>query len=401
MKKIMRKSILAAAFLLLLSCQWGCGKSDSGTGTEAASGSAGEEVPDPEADGPYAVKKDLSDAEASGNAKRLYKYLSDNYGKNIISGQYCDGGIYGHEMAVIWKATGKFPAMVGLDMMDASPSRIAYGTQCKTIDQAIEAWDNNSIVTVCWHWNAPTKYLTGTWYSGFYKEHTNIDLDEIMSGEDPEGHDLLVADMDAIAKELTKLRDKDIPVLWRPLHEASGGWFWWGNCSAESYIKLYREMYEKFTKEYGLHNLIWVWNGQSKSWYPGDDVVDLMGDDIYPGKHKYSSQKSKFDNLKKTTDTKMIVAMTENGCLFDPDKAVEDDAMWSYFGTWGGEFVSDSDTLNVYAETYTEKDMLEKVYNHERVITRDELPDLKTYGDAPAENSTEAGSNTEAGSETP
>jgi mannan endo-1,4-beta-mannosidase len=203
-----------------------------------------------------------------------------------------------------------------------------------------------------------------------------------MNGEDPEGHDLLVADMDAIAKELTKLKEKDIPVLWRPLHEASGGWFWWGNCSAESYIKLYREMYEKFTKEYELHNLIWVWNGQSKSWYPGDDVVDLMGDDIYPGKHKYSSQQSKFNNLKKTTDTKMIVAMTENGCLFDPDKAVEDDAMWSYFGTWGGEFVTDSDTLNVYSETYTEQDMLVKVYNHERVITRDELPDLKTYGDA-------------------
>ena len=378
-KRFIQKRILAAAFLLLLSCQWACGRSESSSGSANGSetNTASEETNDP-----YAVKKDLCDAQASENAKRIYQYLADNYGKNIISGQYCDGGIFGHEMAVIWKATGKFPAMVGLDMMDASPSRVAYGTECKTIDQAIEAWDNNSLVTICWHWNAPTKYLTGTWYSGFYKEHTNIDLDKIMNGEDPEGHDLLVADMDAIAKELTKLKEKDIPVLWRPLHEASGGWFWWGNCSAESYIKLYREMYEKFTKEYELHNLIWVWNGQSKSWYPGDDVVDLMGDDIYPGKHKYSSQQSKFNNLKKTTDTKMIVAMTENGCLFDPDKAVEDDAMWSYFGTWGGEFVTDSDTLNVYSETYTEQDMLVKVYNHERVITRDELPDLKTYGDA-------------------
>ena len=375
MRKTMKNRILAAAFLLLLSCQWGCTAKEEGTETGGSEAAASTEAQDP-----FEVKTELCDAGASANAKRIYTYLKDNYGRNIISGQYCDGGIFGHEMAVIWKATGKFPAMVGLDMMDASPSRVAYGTECKTIDQAIEAWDNNSLITICWHWNAPTKYLTGTWYSGFYKEHTNIDLDAIMSGSDPEGHDLLVADMDAIAKELTKLRDKDIPVLWRPLHEASGGWFWWGNCSAESYIKLYREMYEKFTKEYELHNLIWVWNGQSRDWYPGDDVVDLVGDDIYPGKHKYSSQKSKFENLKKTSDTKMIVAMTENGCLFDPDKAVEDGAMWSYFGTWGGEFVSDSDTLNVYSETYTEQDMLEKVYGHERVITRDELPDLKTYG---------------------
>jgi mannan endo-1,4-beta-mannosidase len=375
-KKNRTKTILVAALLLLLSGQCpACGKADV---SSEASGQAGSEE---EAENPFKVKSELSDAEASVNAKRIYRYLADNYGKNIISGQYCDKGIFGHEMAVIWKATGKFPAMVGLDMMDASPSRIAYGTECKTIDQAIEAWENNSLVTICWHWNAPSKYLTGTWYSGFYKEHTNIDLDKIMNGQDPEGYSLLMSDMDAIAKELTRLRDLDIPVLWRPLHEASGGWFWWGNCDAESYIQLYRLMYEKFTKEYSLHNLIWVWNGQSKSWYPGDDVVDLLGDDIYPGKHKYSSQQSKYNNLKNTTDTPMIAAMTENGCLFDPDSAVADGAMWSYFGTWGGEFVTDSDTLNVYSETYTEKEMLEKVYNHERVITRDELPDLKTYGD--------------------
>ncbi|MBR0146077.1 MAG: hypothetical protein IJM25_05365 [Eubacterium sp.] len=382
------KRILVAAFLLLLSGQCpACGSAEKGSENAESSETAQRSE--------FEVKKELSDPAASVNAKRIYQYLADNYGKNIISGQYCDQGVFGHEMAVIWKATGKFPAMVGLDMMDASPSREALGTECKTIDQAIEAWENNSLITICWHWNAPTKYLTGTWYSGFYKDHTDIDLDKIMNGEDREGYDLLMADMDAIAKDLTKLRDLDIPVLWRPLHEASGGWFWWGNCDAESYIKLYRIMYEKFTKEYELHNLIWVWNGQSKSWYPGDDVVDMMGDDIYPGKHKYSSQQSKYKNLKNTTETPMIVAMTENGCLFDPDEAVNDGAMWSYFGTWGGEFVTDSDTLNVYSETYTEKEMLEKVYSHERVITRDELPDLKTYGDGEKAGSTETGGTTE------
>ncbi len=327
----------------------------------------------------FDVSVGLSDPAASDNAKRLYQYLKDNYGKNIISGQYCDKGIFGHENAVIWKTTGKFPAMVGLDMIEYSPSRAANGSQGKSIEYAEEAWENNTIVTMCWHWNAPSKYLTGQWYSGFYKEYTNIDLDKIMGGQDQEGYDLLVSDMDAIAKLLTTLRDKDIPVLWRPLHEASGGWFWWGDCKAESYIALYRLMYQKFTEEYGLHNLIWVWNGQNPDWFPGEDVVDILGMDVYPGEHVYTSQYPKFVETKNSSDRTRIVTMSENGCLFDPDLAIRDGAMWSYFGTWSGEFVTESDVLNSYSEKYTEEAILKKVYNHENVITRDELPDLKTY----------------------
>ncbi len=355
------------------------------------------------------VTPDLIDENASPNAKRVYKYLLDNYGKNTISGQYSSEGAFGHEMAVIWKETGKFPAMVGLDMIEYSPSRVENGSIGNSIDWAIEAWDNNSLVTMCWHWNAPSKYITGNWYSAFYADSTNINLDNIMNGKDEEGYNLLVSDMDAIAGELTKLRDADVPVLWRPLHEASGGWFWWGDCKPESYLKLYNLMYDKFVNEYELHNLIWVWNGQDAKWYPGDDKVDIIGTDIYPGNHVYTSQYPKFvecvnaqqeydggtddttgeaDQEKdKDKDTNSsgkphkIITLSENGCIPDPDLLVRDRAMWSYIGTWSGEFVSDNGGFNVFSEEYTEADMLAKFYNHENVITRDELPDLKTYGD--------------------
>ena len=327
----------------------------------------------------YDVSAKLCNEDASDNAKRVMSFLCDNYGKNVLSGQYCEDGLYGHETACIWKETGKFPAMVGLDLMKYTTSFVANGSEGVSIDKAIEAWDAGAIVTMCWHWNAPEKYLTGQWYSGFYKEYTNINLDEIMNGEDTEGYDLLMADMDAVAVELQKLQELDVPVLWRPLHEASGGWFWWGDCEAESYIQLYRLMYDKFTNEYGLNNLIWVWNGQDKEWYPGDDVVDIIGEDLYPGKQVYTSQYATYMEGYESTDTTKMVVMSENGCLFDPDLAIRDGAIWGYFGTWGGEFVTNSSTLNVYAEDYTDAEMLNKVYNHENVITLDELPDLTTY----------------------
>ena len=61
------------------------------------------------------------------------------------------------------------------------------------------------------------------WYSSFYKEGSNLDLDKIMNGEDEAAYQLLMDDIDAISEQLARLRDAGVPVIWRPLHEASGG----------------------------------------------------------------------------------------------------------------------------------------------------------------------------------
>lgn len=74
-----------------------------------------------------------------------------------------------------------------------------------------------------------------------------------------------------------------------------------------------------------------------------------------------------------------MIILSENGCLFDPDLAIRDGSMWGSFCTWGGEFVIKNKQLYILSEQYTEEDMVKKVYGHEHVITRDELPDLKNY----------------------
>ncbi len=327
----------------------------------------------------YQVSAKLVNENADDCARRLMSYLCDNYGTNILTGQYCDTGLYGKETACIWKETGKFPAVVGLDMIEYSPSRVANGSTGRSVEYAKEAWEAGAIVTMCWHWNAPLDYLTGTWYSGFYKEHTNIDLDKIMNGEDEAGMEALLSDMEVIAGELQTLQEAGVPILWRPLHEASGGWFWWGDCEPESYIALYRLMYDKFTNEYGLNNLIWLWNGQSADWYPGDDVVDIVGIDIYAGEHVYSSQIAKFLEVNRYAGGSKMVVLSENGTIPDPDLMVRDGAMWGFYATWGDDFVAGSGAINTYAETYTEAEVLKRVYDHEHMITLDELPDLTAY----------------------
>jgi mannan endo-1,4-beta-mannosidase len=191
-----------------------------------------------------------------------------------------------------------------------------------------------------------------------------------MDGDDPEGYQLLMDEIDEIAAQLTRLRNAGVPVLWRPLHEASGGWFWWGT-DRESYLKLYKLMYDRLTNQHNLTNLIWVWNGQHKDWYPGDEYVDIIGEDIYAGERIHGSQINKFLEIAAYSKTPKIVTLSENGCIVDPDLARRDGAMWSWWCVWNGEFAN--------TEQYSEFEMLRKAYDSEHTMTLEELPDLKTY----------------------
>ncbi len=331
----------------------------------------------------YKVSPVLAVPDPSPEAQRMFTWMCDIYGKKIITGQNCDGGMYGLENQAIWRATnGQYPALLGLDMMSYTPSRVEHGATGISVDQAIQYWEKGGIVTFCWHWNAPSPYLTGDrWYSGFYTEYTSFNLKKIMNGEDPQGYDLLLRDLDAIAVQLGRLRDAGVPVLWRPLHEASGGWFWWGASGPDAYKWLWNLMFDKFTNEYHLNNLIWVWNGQNPAWYPGDETVDIIGEDIYPGEHVYNSQSAKFMESQKYAGTRKMVILSENGCVPDPELLFRDGTVWGSYCTWGGDFVLKSAKFNRPSEQYTEVWLLKKMYEDPRSVTRADVPDLRNGTD--------------------
>ena len=331
----------------------------------------------------YKVEPTLVNPNADENTKRLYKFLCDIYGKYSLAGQYADEGRASSEYEKITAKTGKTFAVLGLDMGNYSLGSKAHGAESKTVEYAYD-WYKNAcgIVQLCWHWTTPEDYAVNAgdqpWYSSFYKEGSKLDLDKIMNGEDDAAYQLLMDDIDNMANELARLRDAGVPVLWRPLHEAAGGWFWWGNCEPESYKKLWNVMYDKMTNEHNLTNLIWVWNGQDPAWYPGDETVDINGWDIYAGNHVDSSQSGRFDDMATNYGTKTkLIALTENGCVMDPDKVFNDNARWLFWGTWSDPFTMKLGV--VINDEYTTVELLTKAYNHERVLTLDELPDLQNY----------------------
>lgn len=331
----------------------------------------------------YKVTSPLSNPNADEPTRRLYKFLCDVYGKYSLAGQYADKGRESSEYEKITAKTGKTFAVLGLDVSNYSLGSKAHGSESRTIEYAYDWYKNaGGIVQLCWHWTSPEEYAVNSgdnpWYSSFYKEGSKLDLDKIMNGEDEVGYQLLMDDIDNMSEQLARLRDAGVPVLWRPLHEAAGGWFWWGNCEPESYKKLWNVMYDKMTNEHNLTNLIWIWNGQSPEWYPGDETVDINGWDIYAGNHVDTSQSGRFADMATNYGEKTkLIALTENGCVMDPDKVMNDNARWLFWGTWSDPFTMKLGV--VINDEYTTVELLTKAYNHERVLTLDELPDLKNY----------------------
>jgi mannan endo-1,4-beta-mannosidase len=333
----------------------------------------------------FNVSDKLINPNADDSAKRLMKYIVDIYGKQTLSGQ-SGGGITSNEFKAIYSVTGKYPAIMMLDMMDYSPSRVSYGTRGTSVEEAIEWFNMGGIVKFLWHWNAPKDLIDSEenkWWSGFYTRATTFDLEKAINKEDLEGYNLLLYDIDKIAEQLKRLHDLDIPVLWRPLHEAAGGWFWWGASGADAFKQLWILMYERMTTYHKLNNIIWIWNGEHKDWFPGEEYVDLVGADIYPPKHDYSSLAPKFYEIVEylhELETMKPIGLTECGTLPDINKMKRDKSMWFMFATWNSDFVlkkNNGQFTNEYSQDYTEISHLKMMYNDESVITLNDLPDLR------------------------
>jgi mannan endo-1,4-beta-mannosidase len=345
----------------------------------------------PEQQGPVSF---ATAGKASPNKKRLMNYLYDEYGKHIISGQMDTSWTTNAQMDMIKRVyddTGKYPALKGFDFIGLNESYLGYGDE--QITEAIQWWENpkagyasapsgkHGIVAFCWHWKVGG--------NDFYTENTafRIPYSNGTLNKSSANFTAIKSDLDKVAAQLQKLKDKDIPVLWRPLHEASGGWFWWGASGPAPYIALWEYIFDYLANVKGLNNLIWVWNGQSDAWFPNPATVDIVGNDLYPGAKNYGSQIGKFTETMLMVPAKnRIVALTENGAIPDPDNLIADNAQWSFFMTWNDGGAAGTNSNNFWSGEYHMTNVHKnKVYNHDYVITLDELPDLTTYrADTPA-----------------
>ena len=343
-----------------------------------------------------AARSEPVDPKATTKTRAVFSYLRSIQGKATLTGQQDLTWKDAIDMAErVHKDTGKYPALMGYDFMN-------YGMTANWVEgvnqteEAIAYAQRGGLVTFAWHWRDPSRLNTAEVNNAhFYTQDTDFQI-PIKNGaldNASAAYSQLNAGIDLIAIELKQLSDAGVPVLWRPLHEASGnngdGWFWWGRTrtddapQAYAQILLWRHMYDRLVNYHGLHNLLWVWNGQSAAWYPGDDVVDIISHDIYDNTDNktYQSQIATYTRARQYSAQEKLIALSENSYIPDPDNMAVDGAWWLWFMTW-----NDGNFNEVTLESATHKDNFwsgdyyntqahkTKVYQHENMLTLDELP---------------------------
>lgn len=325
------------------------------------------------------ISDTLVTPQASATAQQVYNYLRSIWGEKTISGQqdltwFDDIDMFQR----VLDETGKAPALMGYDFMNYSLSNTSGLQQT---EEAIEHWQRGGLVTFAWHWRDPSRNT-----QEFYTDRTAFQIPVASNGALDTNHPVFQQmrdDIDQIAGELKRLQDSGVVVLWRPLHEAAGGWFWWGRARTDdispAYAQtvLWRYMFDRLTQHHGLKNLIWVWNGQGAAWYPGDNYVDVVSLDIYDGTRNYSSQINAYHQTKAWPLQSKMVALSENSNLPDPDKMAAEGAWWLWFMVWNDSNtpVGVSHPDNFWTGEYYNSNAHKKhVYSHPNIVTLDDLP---------------------------
>ena len=172
--------------------------------------------------------------------------------------------------------TGQWPALVGADYVDYQNGSLTF----KAPNQAaIQYWNQGGLVTISAHLYNPANPKGGG------QRDQGVDLETTARAGRRHAHRDGCRNWTSSPAGLQELKDAGVVVLWRPFHEMNGGWFWWGAKDPDTFIKVWRHMFDYFSKTKGLDNLLWVYSpnhgNKTAAYYAGDDYVDLVGLDAY------------------------------------------------------------------------------------------------------------------------
>ncbi len=219
-------------------------------------------------------------------------------------------------------ATGREPALIDFDMH--SLPFFTASDICKAINELHDFTKKGGFIALTAHWLTPTvnikdaecrganncrDHLTKEEFTQIYTDGTYLNAnfnDEL--------------DLDALF--IKKLESLGIPVIFRPMHEINGGWFWWQKnydygITGEHVAKLFRYVHNYFESKWGLKNILWEYNAslmfakeEAAKAYPGNEYIDILSLDWYLKEGSYTDF---YFELQKAAGKEMPFALAEFG----------------------------------------------------------------------------------------
>ncbi|MBR5394413.1 MAG: beta-mannosidase [Bacteroidaceae bacterium] len=326
-------------------------------------------------------------SQRSAEAEQLFQCLQYIQGQKILSGTTANVNWNFNEAKWVNQHTGKWPALNCMDYIHHPFSSKGGWIDYTNITEVYNWHRQGGVILIMWHWNVPAnengKYA---FYWGEEADKTTFDVRKIFEPESDE-YKLMLKDIDQIASYLKLLKQRKIPVLWRPLHEAGGMWFWWGR-DPDACNELWRVMYDRLTGYHKLNNLIWVWTqaaawnqpySDGYRWYPGDDYVDIVSIDVYNNSSASNIYTSCFKFLKKYSPDK-LVALTECGNVPTITKQWKAGAKWLFFAPWydyGRTNNTSSSEFQSTDHSNCNADWWKDAFSNDYVLSREDFKKLR------------------------
>ena len=264
--------------------------------------------------------------------ERLTAQVED--GKIMFGHQ--DTYMYGHSWKIAENAEefvqsdvktscGQYPAVYGMDLggieMDW-PANLDNNDFDNMRASAVAHYERGGVITFSWH---PRNPLTGG-------DAWDVSSDKVVESVLPGGekHELFMSWLKKASDFMQSIKTADgkqIPLIWRPWHEHTGSWFWWGQrlCTTEQYKALWQMTYDYMAGERGMDQLVWSYSPGAggldayifSERYPGDEIIDMVGFDCY----QYGSNEQYAADMKRALDVAgefasehgKLMAVTETG----------------------------------------------------------------------------------------
>lgn len=245
-----------------------------------------------------------ADKKATKETIRLYQSLNKLQHKGIMYGHqddlmYGTSWWYEKDRSDTKDFTGDYPAVAGFELghIELGDERSLDSVSFTQITEQIKAhYRRGGVITLSWHADNPlTMQLPKPANARQHGTAWDVSSKEVVATILPGGknHELFNSWLDHLSAFFTTLKDdngKPIPFIFRPYHEHSGSFFWWGTniCTDQEYASLWRYTVEYLRDKKQLHNILYAYNTdrvtsleQYLKGYPGDQYIDMLSLDMY------------------------------------------------------------------------------------------------------------------------
>ena len=219
-----------------------------------------------------------ANSQTLNSKKNFIKELTKQEGKGVLSGQFIRWSYNAslEEIETIHKQSNQWVAILGIDyyanFKDSIP---APGCNYYKVNEVVRSYfKTGGIVNISCHFNNPQ--------NGGSAWNTEITFDSLFIEKSRVRQNYL-SQLDCVAKGINDLLENGTVVIFRPLHEMNGDWFWW--CGQKRYKELWQLTYHYLVHVKGITQLVWCYSpsasGDVIAYYPGNKYVDLVALDAY------------------------------------------------------------------------------------------------------------------------